>query len=77
MATKEQKEFAENFFNENPQIKVLYLNKRGEVFTDINYLTNSLLKDKDGKLEEYETIKRGAENQKQEAPGSENQQQEE
>ena len=47
MATKEQKEFAENFFNENPQIKVLYLNKRGEFFTDINYLTNSLLKDKD------------------------------
>ena len=74
MATKEQKEFAENFFNENPQIKVLYLNKRGEFFTDINYLTNSLLKDKDGK---YVTIKRGAENQKQEAPGSENQQQEE
>ena len=35
------------------------------------------LKDKDGKLEEYETIKRGAENQQQEAPNSENQQQEE
>ena len=77
MSTKEQKEFAENFFNENPQIKVLYLNKRGEFFTDINYLTNSLLIDKDGTLEEYETIKRGAENQKQEALGSENQQQEE
>ncbi len=58
MATKVQKEWADNFFKENPHIKELYLNKQGEFFTDINYVKNSLQKGKDGELEGFETIKR-------------------
>lgn len=58
MATKVQKEWADNFFKENPHIKELYLNKQGEFFTDKNYVKNSLQKGKDGELETFETIKR-------------------
>lgn len=62
MATKVQKEWADNFFKENPHIKELYLNKQGEFFTDKNYVKNSLQKGKDGELETFETIKRKEEN---------------
>lgn len=58
MATKAQKEWADNFFKENPHIKELYLNKQGEFFTDKNFVKNSLQKGKDGELETFETIKR-------------------
>lgn len=58
MATKAQKEWAEIFFKENPQVEELYLNKQGEFFTDKNYVENSRQKGKGGKLEDYETLKR-------------------
>lgn len=59
MANKDQKAFADKFFKDNPNAKELYLNKRGEFFTDKNWCENSLQKDKDGKKETYETLKKG------------------
>lgn len=64
MATKAQKEWAENFFKENPHIQELYLNKQGEFFTDKNYIENSLQKDEKGELESYETIKKESDSDK-------------
>lgn len=58
MATKAQKEWAEIFFKENPQVEELYLNKQGEFFTNKNYVENSRQKGKNGDLEPYETLKR-------------------
>ena len=56
--TKEQKlEYTKAFFKENASVKSLYLNPKGEWFTDESYATNSLPK-KDGvrvgKLEIFE-----------------------
>jgi|GEM_PF-911859 hypothetical protein len=50
MATKEQKAFAEDYLAKNPKYDVLYLNPKGEFFTDESYATNSLPRTKDGKL---------------------------
>ncbi|AQY22980.1 hypothetical protein [Riemerella anatipestifer] len=58
MATKKQKEFAADFFEKHPNVEALFLNKQGEFFTDEDYCKNSLQKDKDGKIEAYETLKR-------------------
>lgn len=50
MATKEQKAFAEDYLAKNPKYDVLYLNPKGEFFTDESYAINSLPRTKDGKL---------------------------
>ena len=56
--TKEQKsEYAKAFFKENDSVKTLYLNPKGEWFTDESYANNSLPKKdgkRDGKLETFE-----------------------
>lgn len=59
--TKDQKqEFAKAFFSENASVKMLYLNPKGEWFTDESYANNSLPK-KDGKREgKLETFERDA-----------------
>ncbi|AZB17581.1 hypothetical protein EG352_07280 [Chryseobacterium indologenes] len=58
--TKAQKEYAEKFFKEFPEVKELHLNPQGEWFTDINYANNSLPKKEEGKKEsKIETIKKG------------------
>jgi len=58
--TKEQKEYAAKFLKNNPETKALFLNPKGEWFTDENYAKNSLEKDKDGKVKgKIETVKQG------------------
>ncbi len=48
--TKAQTEYAQKFFKENPEVKTLWLNPKGEFFTDINWANNSLEKDAEGKV---------------------------
>lgn len=53
---KSNKQYAENFFKENPLVKTLWANPKGEFFTDINYANNSLEKDENGKIEKLEVF---------------------
>lgn len=59
--TKEQKEqYVKAFFGdaENASVKTLYLNPRGEWFTDVDFANNSLPKnakgERVGKIEEFQ-----------------------
>lgn len=56
--TADQKKYAEDFFAKNPDVKELFLNPSGEWFTNKNYATNSLPKNKEGEKEgKIESIK--------------------
>jgi hypothetical protein len=48
--TKTQTEYAQNYFKENPEVKTLWMNPKGDFFTDINWANNSLEKDANGKV---------------------------
>lgn len=50
MATKKQNEFAQVYLSEHPDVKEMYINPKGEFFTDESYANNSLEKDKDGNV---------------------------
>jgi len=58
--TKEQKDaYVKAFFKDNPSAKTLFLNPRGEWFTDESYAHNSLPKNKEGnKVGKLETFER-------------------
>lgn len=57
---KQQKQYADQFFKDNPEVKQLHLNPQGEWFTDLNYANNSLPRVKEGeKGGKIETIKKG------------------
>ncbi len=53
----DNKKIVEEIFKNNPTIKVVYKNPKGEYFTQKSYAENSLLLDKEGKrvgqLKEY------------------------
>lgn len=55
--TKDQKLYAQDYFKNYPEQKVLHMNPQGEWFTDKNYAVNSLPKNKDGEREgKIETV---------------------
>lgn len=47
--TKEQTKIAHGILKDNPNISVVYVNPKGEFFTQESYAENSLPKNKDGK----------------------------
>lgn len=53
---KSKEQYALDFFKENPKVKTLWANPKGEFFTDINYANNSLEKDENGKIEILEVF---------------------
>lgn len=61
MANKAQKEYAENYLQQNPNVPKLFLNaKKNEFFTDLDFANNSRRKGKDGnfidKIEVFERV---------------------
>lgn len=48
--SKAQTEYAQKYFKENPGVEKLWANPKGEFFTDLNWATNSLEKDANGKI---------------------------
>ncbi|WP_066435554.1 hypothetical protein [Chryseobacterium sp. CCH4-E10] len=57
--TKDQKQYADQLFKDNPQFPELFLNPAGEWFTDPDFARYSLPKDKDGAvIGKIETVKR-------------------
>ena len=87
MASKAQKEYAENYLQQNLNVPKLFLNaKKNEFFTDLDFANNSRRKNKDGnfidKIEVFERTEptevdetiageSGTEEKTQEEPGSE------
>lgn len=47
--TKEQTEIAHGILKDNPNVSVVYVNPKGEFFTQESYAENSLPKNKEGK----------------------------
>ena len=57
MATKEQKEIANTIFEENPEVKELYMNPTGDFFTQKSMAEYSLPVKKGKRIGKIETLK--------------------
>lgn len=66
MATKAQKEYAESYLQEHPVVPCIYLNSKGEWFTDKDYADHSVALSEKGK-QKIEVFKQASKPEKKQA----------